>query len=155
MRGRTDESGDYETPTCSETEQQETVILLEQISTARGAPPLAAYSQAIRAGNTLYITGTGPIHPETGLVSGDGIEGQARQVLDNIEAILDAAGTTWAAVAKATVYLADVADFGGFNAAYAARLPDPKPARTVVGADLSHVPNMRVVMEVIAHMSET
>lgn len=125
--------------------------MLEQISTTRGAPPLGAYSQGIRAGDTLYVTGTGPIHPDTGVVSGETVEEQTRQVLDNIEAILDAASTSWAAVVKTTVYLADVNDFAAFNAVYADRLPDPKPVRTVVGADLSHVPNMRVVIEAIAY----
>ena len=125
--------------------------MLEQISTERGAPPLGAYSQGIRAGDTLYVTGTGPIHADTGVVSGETIEDQTRQVLDNIEAILEAAATTWAAVVKTTVYLADVSDFAAFNAVYAGRLPDPKPARTVIGADLSHVSNMRLVIEAVAY----
>jgi 2-iminobutanoate/2-iminopropanoate deaminase len=125
--------------------------MLEQISTNRGAPPLGAYSQGIRAGDTLYVTGTGPIHPDTGVVSGESVEDQTHQVLDNIEAILDAATTTWAAVVKTTVYLADVSDFAAFNTVYADRLPDPKPVRTVVGADLSHVRNMRVVIEAVAY----
>ena len=72
-------------------------------------------------------------------------------MLDNIEAILEAAATTWAAVVKTTVYLADVSDFAAFNAVYAGRLPDPKPARTVIGADLSDVSNMRLVIEAVAY----
>ncbi len=99
------------------------------ISTPLAPAALGPYSQGVLAGPTLYVSGQVPIDPATGkLVDGD-ISAQTRRVMDNIEAILRAAGYGWPDVVKCTCLLADMADFQAFNAAYAERFPSDPPAR--------------------------
>jgi 2-iminobutanoate/2-iminopropanoate deaminase len=121
------------------------------ITTPEAGPPLGAYSQGVRAGDFVFVTGCGPISPETGALKGETIEEQTEIVLDNMEAILKAAGVTLADVVKATVHLADPSEFPRYNEVYARRMPEPRPARTTVGSDLSAVENMRVEIDVIAY----
>lgn len=90
----------------------------KQISTTKAPAALGPYSQAIEAGNTLYISGQIPIIPETGNFPEGGIEEQTEQSLKNIAAILDEAGYTFANVVKTTCLLADINDFGKFNGVY-------------------------------------
>lgn len=121
------------------------------ITTSDAGPPLGAYSQGVRAGDFVFVTGCGPIAPDTGASKGETIEEQTEVVIDNLDAILTAAGVTLADVVKATVHLTDPAEFPRFNEVYARRIPEPRPARTTVGSDLSAVPNMRVEIDVIAY----
>ena len=72
-------------------------------------------------------------------------------VIDNLSAILEAAGASLAEVVKATVHLADETEFPRFNEVYAARVPEPRPVRTTVGSGLRQVPGMRVEIDVIAY----
>jgi 2-iminobutanoate/2-iminopropanoate deaminase len=122
------------------------------IRTPEAAPPLGAYSQGIRAGDFLFVTGCGPIDPETAKVKGSTIEEQTEVVLDNLEKILEAGGATLADVVKATVHLHDPAEFSDFNSVYARRVPEPRPARTTVGSNLGAVPGMRVEIDLIAYL---
>mgnify|MGYP000324322843 CR=1 FL=1 len=107
------------------------------------------YSQAIRAGNLLFVSGQVPIDPATGaLVDGD-IRAQTRRVLDNIGEILRAAGASYDAVVRATVFLADLGDFAAMNEVYAAYFPPPPPARSTV--EVSRLPrDARIEIDVIA-----
>ena len=97
------------------------------------ASPLAPkavgpYSQAIASDNTLYISGQLPIDGATGKMA-EGVEAQTRQSLDNLGHILKEAGYSYDDVAKTTVLLADIADFGAMNAVYAEYITGDKPAR--------------------------
>ncbi|GAB3680950.1 RidA family protein [Salinisphaera aquimarina] len=105
-----------------------------QIIETKEAPgAIGAYSQAVKAGNTLYISGQIPLDPATGdLVDGD-IEAQIERVFDNLAAVAKAAGTTLAHVVKFTIYLTDMADFAAVNTVMQARLDAPYPARAAVG----------------------
>jgi 2-iminobutanoate/2-iminopropanoate deaminase len=122
------------------------------ISTTAAGPPLGAYSQGIRAGDFIFVTGCGPIHPETAAVTGDTVEEQTEMVINNIEAILVAGGASLADIVKATVHLLDEMEFPRFNEVYARRVPEPRPVRTTVGSGLKQVPGMRVEIDVIAYV---
>jgi 2-iminobutanoate/2-iminopropanoate deaminase len=121
------------------------------IQTKRGAPPRGAYSQGWRAGDFLFVTGTGPIDPATGELVGDGIEQQTEQTLDNISAILAADGVSLGEVVKVNVYLSDTSLFARYNTVYARRFSRPYPARTTVGSDLGHTPGMLIEIDCIAY----
>jgi 2-iminobutanoate/2-iminopropanoate deaminase len=102
------------------------------VETAAAPAAIGPYSQAIRAGNTLYVAGQIPLDPATGaLVPGD-IRDQARQTIRNVEAVLHAAGFSLADVVQVQVYLADLDDFAAFNEVYATFFPRSPPARAVV-----------------------
>ena len=95
---------------------------------------IGPYSQAVRAGNTVYVSGQLPIDVKTGALAGESIEAQTRQSLENIKAILNAAGYTMADVCKTTVLLADINDFAAMNAVYAEYFTAPYPARAAFQA---------------------
>jgi reactive intermediate/imine deaminase len=99
-----------------------------------GAPKaIGPYSQAIKAGNILYTSGQIALDPATGnLVEGD-FAAQARRVFENLGSVLAAAGAGFGNVAKATVYVTDLANFATLNEIYASYFGDSKPARTTVG----------------------
>jgi len=122
------------------------------IQSKRGAPPQGAYSQGWRAGDFIFVTGTGPIDPVSGKLVGDDIEAQTEQTIDNIEAILAAEGATLADVVKSTVHLSDTGLFARYNAVYAKRFTKPYPVRTTVGSDLGHTPGMLVEIDCIAYL---
>jgi 2-iminobutanoate/2-iminopropanoate deaminase len=98
-----------------------------------GAPPKGPYTPAVLAsGPTLYISAQGPFDPETGDIVSDEFAEQARQVFDNVSALLRAAGATWQNVVKVQVFLADFADFAEMNEIYQQYVREPYPARTTV-----------------------
>ena len=99
------------------------------ISTVNAPAAVGPYSQAVSASGLLYISGQIGLDPNTGQLVEGGVEAQARQVLDNIEAVLTAAGLTTAHVIKTTVLLTDIADFAAVNAIYGERFADDPPAR--------------------------
>lgn len=99
------------------------------IHTDNAPAAIGPYSQAIQAGNTIYVSGQLPIDPATGAFAGADIKAQTRQSLTNIKNILAAAGTDMAAVVKTTVLLADIADFAAMNEVYAEFFSAPYPAR--------------------------
>jgi 2-iminobutanoate/2-iminopropanoate deaminase len=103
--------------------------------TSPDAPtPVGPYSPAVRAGDLLFISGQIPLDPATGrLVEGD-IAAQTRQALENVRALLTAAGLSLQAVVRTTIYLADMDDFPQVNAAYAAFFAEPYPARSTIQA---------------------
>ena len=121
------------------------------IQSKRGAPPQGAYSQGWRAGDFVFVTGTGPVNPVTGKLVGDTIEQQTEQTIDNLAAILGADGTTLSDIVKMTVHLSDTSLFARYNQVYARRLSRPYPVRTTVGSDLGHSPGMLIEMDCVAY----
>ena len=99
-------------------------------------PPAGAYTPAIRAGGFVYVSGQVPRDPASGELVGDDVESQTRQVMRNVQRALEAAGATLADLVSVTVYLADVDDWGRFNAVYKTLLTPPYPTRTAIGANL-------------------
>jgi 2-iminobutanoate/2-iminopropanoate deaminase len=99
------------------------------IHTENAPAAIGPYSQAIQAGNTIYVSGQLPIDPATGAFAGEDIAAQTRQSLTNMKNILIEAGTDMSAVVKTTVLLADIADFAAMNAVYAEFFSAPYPAR--------------------------
>jgi reactive intermediate/imine deaminase len=107
-------------------------VAREVISTEAAPKAIGTYSQAIRAGRTVYVSGQIPLDPATGeLVSGD-IEAQVRRVFENLKAIAAAAGGSLADAAKLNVYLTDLGHFQLVNHVMAEYVPQPYPARAAV-----------------------
>ncbi|MEM1645780.1 MAG: RidA family protein [Ignisphaera sp.] len=107
-------------------------MIKEIVYTDKAPKPIGPYSQAIRVGPWLFLSGQIPIDPATGgVVEGD-IEVQTRRVLENIKAILEVAGYTLGDVVKVTVYLVDLNDFQKFNKIYGEYFKEKPPARTTV-----------------------
>jgi 2-iminobutanoate/2-iminopropanoate deaminase len=104
----------------------------EIITTDRAPAAIGPYSQAVRAGGFVFLSGQIPLDPATGqMIDGD-IEAQTRQVMKNLEAVLTAAGTSFDKVVRATIYLTDLGDFAKVNAIYGERFPKDPPARATV-----------------------
>jgi 2-iminobutanoate/2-iminopropanoate deaminase len=104
----------------------------EAVSTPGAPAAIGPYSQAIKAGNLLFLSGQIPLDPNTGNLVEGGIEPQTRQVFRNIAAILEAAGASFDHVVSAGVFLADMNAFGRMNAIYAEYFSAPAPARATV-----------------------
>ncbi len=121
------------------------------IQSKRGAPPQGAYSQGWRAGDFVFVTGTGPVDPVSGKLVGDTIEQQTDLTIDNLLTILEADGASLGDVVKVTVHLSDTALFARYNAVYAKRFSKPYPVRTTVGSDLGHSPGMLIEIDCIAY----
>ena len=99
-----------------------------------GAPaPIGPYSQAVESDGWLYCSGQIGLDPASGELASGGVEPEARQVLANLEAVLAAAGLTFADVVKTTIYLVDLGDFSTVNAVYGECFEAPFPARATVG----------------------
>lgn len=112
------------------------------------------YSQGIRAGNTLYVSGYGPVDPETGDTAEGGLQIQTEQVLENIENTVVAAGGSLADLVKVTVYLTDLDEYDAVNEAYRAQFSSTPPARVCV--EVSRLPDdVTVEMDAIAYLGET
>ena len=106
----------------------------QEIRTADAPAPVGPYSQAIRTGDVVYASGQIPLDPATGEKIEGEIEDETRQVLANLQAVLEAAGSGMDRVVKATVYLTDLSLFPRVNAVYAEAFDfDPAPARVTVG----------------------
>lgn len=106
------------------------------------------FSHGFRGGNLVFTSGQVGTDPKTGQVV-EGIEAQTRQALENVEAVLEAAGCSRTDVVKVTVFLADMRDFGAMNNVYAEFFSKPYPARSTVEAKLANQ-SMRVEIEAIA-----
>jgi reactive intermediate/imine deaminase len=127
--------------------------MTKQIIRTDAAPKaIGIYSQAVRAGDTVYVSGQIPLDPATGeLVSGD-IEAEIRRAFDNLAAIARAAGGSLADAVKVTVFLTDLAHFAKVNEIMAQYVPEPWPARAAVG--VSQLPRgARVEVECILHLA--
>ena len=110
--------------------------------------PASPYSPGIRFGNLIFTSGQVGTDP-SGLVPPD-IREQTRNCLDNIQAVLEAAGTNMAHTLKATVFLTDIKDFAAMNEVYRAAFPGDLPARSTVGVSALARPDLKVEIEVVA-----
>ncbi len=109
----------------------------ETVSTNKAPKAIGPYAQAIKIGDFIYTSGQIPLDPQTGTLVDGGIKEQTCQVMENLRAVLEAAGTTLDRVIKATVFLKNMADFTAMNEVYEEYLHGAKPARsTVAVADL-------------------
>lgn len=126
--------------------------MLKITETAEAPAAIGPYSQGISYNGILYCSGQIPISPATGVVSGDTIGDQTKQVISNIKAVLGANGIGFEKVIKTTCYLADMADFEAFNAIYAAAFVS-KPARSCVAVK-SLPKNVLCEIEVMAALEK-
>ncbi len=104
---------------------------MDYVKTDKAPSAIGPYSQAVKTGNLLFTSGQIAINPATGNVEAETIEGQTKQVCENIKAIVEAAGASMDKVVKTVCFLADIADFGAFNEVYAEYFTS-KPARSCV-----------------------
>lgn len=119
------------------------------VQTDQAPQAIGPYSQAVRAGDTLYVSGQIPIDPATGKIVDGGITEQTEQVMKNIEAVLAEAGCSFQQVVKSTCLLADMADFPAFNEVYGRAYPSDPPARATFA--VRELPlGVRVEVETIA-----
>lgn len=102
------------------------------VSTNRAPQAIGPYSQAIKAGGFVFCSGQIALEPETGVLAGGGVARQTRRVLENLQAVLQAAGCTLDDVVKTTVFLADMNDFGEMNAVYSEFFRTTPPARAAI-----------------------
>ncbi|MGI8470218.1 MAG: RidA family protein [Pyrinomonadaceae bacterium] len=109
-------------------------MIKEIISTENAPGAIGPYSQAIKTGNLVFCSGQIPIDPKTNEFASGEVAEQTKQVLKNLSAVLEAAGSSLNNVVKTTVFLADMNDFGAMNEIYAEYFGDNKPARATVQA---------------------
>ena len=123
----------------------------EPVSTSHAPAAIGPYSQAIRSGDFLFVSGQIPLDPATGtLIEGD-VAAQTHRVLRNLGAILQEAGASFQHVVKTTVYLADMSEFGAMNEVYGTYFPAPPPARATIQA--ARLPrDVRVEIDLVAYL---
>lgn len=122
---------------------------MEAIHTDDAPASIGPYSQAIKRRDTVYVSGQGPANPETREVEVQDIREQTAQTLENVAAILAAAGTSLEKVMKANVYVTDMADYEAVNEVYAEYMTEPYPARCAV--EVADLPiDIGVEIEVVA-----
>ncbi|MFY9611609.1 MAG: RidA family protein [Blastocatellia bacterium] len=119
-----------------------------KVLTSKAPKPLGPYSQAIVTGNTIYVAGQGAFGPDTGQLVSGGIEEQTTRTLENIKAVLEAAGASMDDVVKVNVYLADLGDFAKMNEVYKRYFSEDYPARATVGVKL--LGTMQIEVECVA-----
>ena len=123
----------------------------QAVSTPSAPAAIGPYSQAVRAGSLVFVSGQIPIDPATGNLVGGDIAAQTHRVFQNIGEILNAAGASFDQVVRTTVYLADMNDFAAMNEVYATYFSSPAPARATVQA--ARLPkDARVEIDVIASL---
>lgn len=123
--------------------------MTDAINAKQAPAAIGPYSQAIRTGNMLFVSGQLPINPLTGAFPSEDIEEQTRQSLENIRAILTESGFDFSDIVKTTVLLADISDFQAMNEVYATFFSAPYPARAAF--EVGNLPkNAKVEIEVIA-----
>ncbi|MEM0268864.1 MAG: RidA family protein [Candidatus Korarchaeum sp.] len=106
--------------------------MVEYVFTDRAPKPIGPYSQAVIAGDLVFLAGQIPIDPDTGEVVSGGIREQTRRVLENIKAVLEKAGCSFKDVVSVTVFLKDISHFNEFNEVYSEYFGDVRPARATV-----------------------
>lgn len=127
---------------------------MKEVVSTNGAPAaIGPYSQGVRAGGWLFVSGQIPLDPRTGSLVDGGIREQTRQALENIRAIVEAAGGTLADVVKTTVLIADMADFAAMNEVYASFFVADPPARAAY--QVAKLPrDARIEIEAIVYLGE-
>ncbi|MFW6151265.1 MAG: RidA family protein [Chloroflexota bacterium] len=124
----------------------------EVVRTDKAPAAVGPYSAGIKAGDYVFVSGQGPLDPQTKKMP-EGIEAQTKQTLENVKAIVQAAGASMADVVKVTVLLTDMGNFKAMNEAYKEYFPEPFPARATYGASLA-LPGMLIEIEAIAYVGK-
>jgi len=125
----------------------------EEIRVPGQAEPISHYTDAVRAGDLLFVSGCVPVDSEGKLVGGDDVVAQTRQALENVGRVLEAAGVTFADVAKVTVYLTDVDDRPEINPVRREFFGKTRPASTLVEVSRLTIPGAKVESEAVAVIS--
>jgi len=125
--------------------------MMERIHPPGAAPPRGPYSPAVRAGDTIYVSGQVPIDPVSGETIKGGVQAETRQVLTNIRNILAGCGATLADVVRCAVYLTDATDFKAMNEVYAEFFGEAKPARTTIVVAALPLLGAKVEIDAIAY----
>jgi len=126
----------------------------QAVSSEFAPPAIGPYSQAIRAGSLLFLSGQIPLDPATGTMIDGDITAQTHQVFANLKAVLVAAGATFDDVVKTTVYLADMNEFAIVNEIYGTYFSSPAPARATV--QVARLPkDCRVEIDLVAHIGQS
>lgn len=134
-----------------EQSRQSGVAVRSSVRTDDAPAALGPYSQGVQAGRFVFVSGQLALNPATGAFVEGGIGDQTRRVFQNISAILEAGGASLANVVRATVYLADIADFAAMNDVYATFFAPPYPARSTIEA--ARLPkDARIEVDVIAYV---
>ncbi len=121
----------------------------EAVFPARGPKPVGPYSPAVSYGNLVFVSGQGPMNPDTGAVEKGDVESEMRIVMENVRLLLEASGSGLGRVLKTTVYLADMRDFARMNELYKSYFSAPYPARTTIQAAALPL-GIHIEIEVIA-----
>jgi reactive intermediate/imine deaminase len=122
----------------------------EEIRVPGQPEPISHYTDAVRAGELLFVSGCVPVDGEGRLVGGDDVVAQARQVLANVEAVLAAAGASFADVVKVTVYLTDIADRAAINPVRQEVFGATRPASTLVEVSALAIPGAKLELDAVA-----
>jgi 2-iminobutanoate/2-iminopropanoate deaminase len=125
----------------------------EEIRVPGQAEPISHYTDAVRAADLLFVSGCVPVDSEGKLVGGDDVVAQTRQALENVGRVLEAAGVTFADVAKVTVYLTDVDDRPKINPVRREFFGEARPASTLVEVSRLAIPGAKVEIEAVAVVS--
>lgn len=121
------------------------------IQTPSAPAAIGPYSQAVKAGNLLFVSGQIPLDPKSGQLAATDIEGQTKRVLENLKAIVEAGGVSLENVVKTTIFLKDMNDFQKVNEVYGTYFKPPYPARATV--EVARLPrDVRVEIECVAHV---
>jgi 2-iminobutanoate/2-iminopropanoate deaminase len=124
----------------------------QTIQTTNAPAAIGPYSQAVRAGDLLFVSGQIPLDPKTGELVKGGISEETKKVLDNLKAIIEAAGGSLGDVVKTTIFLKDMGSFAAVNEVYGTYFPQPFPARATV--EVARLPrDVNVEIEAIAKLS--
>lgn len=123
----------------------------QAVTSPQAPQPVGPYVQAVRAGDTLYISSQLPLDPMTNTLVRAGVRAQTRRVIENLKAILEAAGATLAHIVRMTVYLKNLDDFEQVNVVYAEFFPEHKPARSTL--EVARLPKDAVIaMDAVAYL---
>jgi 2-iminobutanoate/2-iminopropanoate deaminase len=126
------------------------VAVREEIRVPGQAEPISHYTDAVRAGDLLFVSGCVPVDGDGRLVGGGDVVAQARQALGNVGAVLAAAGASFADVAKVTIFLTDIGDRPAINPVRQEFFGDARPASTLVEVSRLAVPGAKIEVEAVA-----
>lgn len=127
---------------------------MEEVRTDDAPAPIGPFSQGIIDGNSVHVAGQGPADPETREVLVDGVAEQTAQVMENISAVLEAAGCSMDDIVKTTVYMADMDNYGEVNEVYGEYVSEPYPARAAVEAARLPLDNIHVEIRATATLED-
>jgi len=128
--------------------------MIEHIHPPGVAAPRGPYTPAVRAGGFIYVSGQVPVDPATNLAITGDVKAETRQVLSNIQRLLEGCGSSLADVVKCGVFLTDVKDFAAMNEVYTEFFGTVRPARTTIGVAALPLPGAKVEIDAVAYKPE-